>query len=50
MSSSLQKRAYQAVLGIAIESRRLDMMEQVIHMCESLTLTLTLAGWTCARA
>jgi len=35
VSSSLQKRAYQAVLGIAIESRRLDMIEQVIHMCES---------------
>lgn len=35
VTSSLQKRAYQAVMGIALESRRLDMVEQVIRMCET---------------
>jgi len=35
VASSLQKRAYQAVMGIALESRRLDMVEQVIRMCEA---------------
>lgn len=32
VASSLQKRAYQAVMGIAIEARRLDMVESVITM------------------
>ena len=34
VASSLQKRAYQAVMGIALESRRLEMVEQVIRLCD----------------
>ena len=35
VEASVSKRAYQPVLGIAIESRRLDMLERVIRLCET---------------